>query len=257
MIHDDEGPRGAPDWMLTYGDLMSLLLTLFVMIVSMSEIKQNDRFQGIADSLHDQFGFRGSPAGGKPGELRPRNAALAVLAVAGRERRMAAMDAAALGPPANAAKPVATRFASNRTTTGKAIFFDGASGELSDAARGDLQQLAISLAGKPQLVEVRGVVVENASLGVSAEQDAWERGWCQARAIARALVETHGIEPERIRVAIATSDSSGTTGTGGAGEEKPRVEVFLLDEIVRNDAIPRSAAAATSPAIRPAARTGP
>ena len=70
-IHD-EPPAGAPEWLLTYGDLMSLLLTIFVMLVSMGELKQTDKFQGVADSLHEQFGTD-SASGLAHGELRPRN----------------------------------------------------------------------------------------------------------------------------------------------------------------------------------------
>lgn len=37
--NEDEGPQGAPFWMTTYSDMVTLLLTFFVLIVSMSEIK--------------------------------------------------------------------------------------------------------------------------------------------------------------------------------------------------------------------------
>jgi flagellar motor protein MotB len=96
LAADDERSTAdsAPAWMVSYGDMMSLLLTLFVMLVSMSEIKQNDRFQGVADSLHEQFSLN-LPAGDRDGEVRPRNAALAVLAVSGRQARQKVMSEAA------------------------------------------------------------------------------------------------------------------------------------------------------------------
>lgn len=52
----EEAPAVTQDWVLTYGDLMSLLLTFFIMLVSMSEIKQGDKYQGVADSLQQKFG---------------------------------------------------------------------------------------------------------------------------------------------------------------------------------------------------------
>ena len=36
---EDEAP-GVPEWVVTYGDMMSLLLTFFIMLVSMSELKE-------------------------------------------------------------------------------------------------------------------------------------------------------------------------------------------------------------------------
>ncbi|MBL4886213.1 MAG: flagellar motor protein MotB, partial [Planctomycetaceae bacterium] len=35
---DDDEPPGVPEWVVTYGDMMSLLLTFFIMLVSLSEV---------------------------------------------------------------------------------------------------------------------------------------------------------------------------------------------------------------------------
>lgn len=47
---------GAPDWMVTYGDMMSLLLCFFIMLVAMSEIK-DEKFQKILESVRRAFGY--------------------------------------------------------------------------------------------------------------------------------------------------------------------------------------------------------
>ncbi len=57
---DDERPRepvdeGAPLWMTTFGDLMSLLLTFFILLYSMSELKQ-EKFLLASQSLREAFG---------------------------------------------------------------------------------------------------------------------------------------------------------------------------------------------------------
>ena len=41
MAKKEEARAGAPEWMVTYGDMMSLLLVFFVALVSMSEIKKD------------------------------------------------------------------------------------------------------------------------------------------------------------------------------------------------------------------------
>lgn len=51
-----EAPKGAPDWLVTYGDAMTLLLCFFVIIVSMSEVKRDQRFQQVVESLRRAFG---------------------------------------------------------------------------------------------------------------------------------------------------------------------------------------------------------
>ncbi len=55
MAKSCDCPEGAPPWMTTYSDLMSLLLCFFVLIVSMSSIKENDFYAG-AGSLRGAFG---------------------------------------------------------------------------------------------------------------------------------------------------------------------------------------------------------
>lgn len=45
-----ESGGGAPTWMITYSDLMSLLLTFFILLFSMSTISQ-DKFDSVASSF--------------------------------------------------------------------------------------------------------------------------------------------------------------------------------------------------------------
>ncbi|MEM9347904.1 MAG: flagellar motor protein MotB [Planctomycetota bacterium] len=56
-------PAGAPDWMVTYGDMVTLLLCFFVLIVSFSEIKKQEQFQSVVEEIQKAFGMRGG--GGK------------------------------------------------------------------------------------------------------------------------------------------------------------------------------------------------
>jgi chemotaxis protein MotB len=50
---------GAPEWMVTFGDMMSLLLCFFVILVSMSEIKEDQRYQKVMESIKRAFGYEG------------------------------------------------------------------------------------------------------------------------------------------------------------------------------------------------------
>jgi len=51
---------GLPGWVMTYGDMMSLLLTFFVLIVSFSSM-QETKFEQAANSLKDAFGVLATP----------------------------------------------------------------------------------------------------------------------------------------------------------------------------------------------------
>jgi chemotaxis protein MotB len=55
----EKSEAGAPAWMITYGDMMSLLLCFFIMLVAMSEIKAEEKFEQVMQSLREAFGYQG------------------------------------------------------------------------------------------------------------------------------------------------------------------------------------------------------
>jgi flagellar motor protein MotB len=52
----NEDADRTPVWLITYSDLMTLLLVMFVLLFSLSEFKQTEKFQGVARSIHGKFG---------------------------------------------------------------------------------------------------------------------------------------------------------------------------------------------------------
>lgn len=80
---DDEGAPGAPAWMATFADLMSLLMCFFVLLLSFSELDVQ-KYKQIAGSMKNAFGVQNQvkvmdiPKGTSiiaqefsPGETRP------------------------------------------------------------------------------------------------------------------------------------------------------------------------------------------
>ena len=55
-----EPPKAeVPEWVVTFGDLMSLLLCFFVLLVSFSEMKKPREYQQVIDSVNEAMGFAG------------------------------------------------------------------------------------------------------------------------------------------------------------------------------------------------------
>ena len=54
---DEDAPAGAPLWMATFADLMSLLMCFFVLILSFSELDVI-KYKQIAESMKDAFGVQ-------------------------------------------------------------------------------------------------------------------------------------------------------------------------------------------------------
>ena len=88
QFQDGSAQSSVPPWMVTFSDMMALLLTFFIMVASFSELKSEEKYQALTDVFQDQFGHRNSQAKLLPGQLRPRSAPLAKMASASRLKRM-------------------------------------------------------------------------------------------------------------------------------------------------------------------------
>lgn len=53
----EKGSKGAPAWMTTFGDLMALLLTFFVLMLSLSNVNQQ-KYEAISEVMGESFGLQ-------------------------------------------------------------------------------------------------------------------------------------------------------------------------------------------------------
>ncbi len=234
MIEDDEEEQGIPEWVVTFGDMMSLLLTFFIMLVSLSEIKEEDQYQAMVDSLRQQFGYKRTIAALTPGDTRPRAVEFSVQSTTGRAKkkhtaRGGVPEKAPVGedPHVRIVRPGQT------TAVGSVVFFEIGSPRLDESARRVLHETAKQLQGKPQKIEVRGHVSAEFATRTAGTDEAMMLGFRRAAAVERFLVTEKGIEAARFRVSSA-GDGEPMHRSGGSASiaKNPRVEVFLLDERV-------------------------
>ncbi|MEM9645434.1 MAG: flagellar motor protein MotB [Planctomycetota bacterium] len=228
---DEPEEMGIPEWVVTFGDMMSLLLTFFIMLVSLSEIKEEEKFQALVDSMQRSFGYQRTLDALAPGDARPRTSKMAVLSTTGRAKKK---DTAKGGVPQKAPVGEEPRVRIIRpgkmTAVGTVIDFTVGSDELSDQAKRDLDFTAAELRGKPQKIEVRGHASSQfASRTENTDEDVM-LGIRRARAVLQYLVKNQQLDPKRFR--ISSAGSSEPTGADGSKSvaENPRVEVFLTDE---------------------------
>ena len=83
-VMEEEQQAGIPEWVVTFGDMMSLLLTFFIMLFGMSEIKQEQKFQALMESLRHQFGYDTAMLSAAPG----RSSSGSGMASISTERRL-------------------------------------------------------------------------------------------------------------------------------------------------------------------------
>ncbi len=235
-MNDEPDEIGIPEWVVTFGDMMSLLLTFFIMLVSLSEIKEEETYQALVNSVQQEFGFTKTVDALAPGESRPRQTAFAPIATVGRAMRK---DTASGGVPEKAPtgeEPLVRIVRPGQVTAvGSVVYFDVGSDKVSSAADSAIKMLAEQLRGKPQKIEVRGHSSSEFAARTAGTDDAVMLGFSRAIAVRRLLVDREGLNPDRFRISSAgDSEPASRTGKNGASNQNPRVEVFLLDETVED-----------------------
>ena len=234
MAEEEDEEIGIPEWVVTFGDMMSLLLTFFIMLVSLSEIKEEETYQALVDSMQEQFGYQRTLDALAPGESKPRQTSFSVLSTTGRAKKK---DTAKGGVPDKAPvgeeRMVRIIRPGQMTAVGSVVFFEEGSDKLTKASHAVIRNAAEQLRGKPQKIEVRGHTSAEFAARTAGSDDAVMLGFRRAAAVRRYLVEKENIAPERFRISSASdSEPMRRTGGGSVIGGNPRVEVFLLDETV-------------------------
>jgi len=232
MAIEEEPEPGIPEWVVTFGDMMSLLLTFFIMLVSRSEIKEEERFAAMLESMRRQFGHDSTTASITPGESQQGSTAVPHIAIQGRSRRKHLMKG---GSDVQAVTGSQTRVQSIRqgqnSTTGGKVLFPEDSVVLSERAKANLNMIAKQLAGKPQKLEIRGHASRK-PVDPNLHADHWQLAFERCRAVMEYLV-AQGIDPNRIRLGSAGSYEPMNSGdTVEDRKQNARVEILMWDERV-------------------------
>lgn len=249
-MNDEPAPIMIPEWVVTFGDMMSLLLTFFIMLVSMSEIKQEDKFQALVDSMRQQFGYTLSPESLAPGDVKARTSDFSVMSTMGRAKKK---NTAKGGVPDKAPvgeEPMVRIIRPGRTTAiGSVIFFPSATAELDKAAIRDLDLTAEELRGKPQKIEIRGHCTAEITARTAGTNTGMTLAYERAVAVMQYLVDVKGLPANRFRISTAGDSEPVAVGDVNAARQNSRAEVFLLDETV--DALRGDEATRDSETIAP------
>lgn len=229
---EEDAPAGVPGWLVTFGDMMSLLLTFFIMLFSMSEVKQEQKFQAMLEALHQSFGYDAAPLSYAPGENPSSNSEFSAMATLGRAQRAHIMQGGApvKAPVGEDKRVTAPRPDGDRTIAG-VVYFREDDATLSKADKQTLADVAHHVAGMPQKLEIRGHTSNKPLNPASPHKDHWELAYTRARTVAKYL-EYLGIDNKRIRLGVAAGNELKYEGTDKLlQEENPRVEILLLHEI--------------------------
>lgn len=217
-------------WALPYGDLMSLLLAVFVMIAALSELKAGPRFDEVAGGVKQAFGFE-EPTVPHVTEAvadKPRRSLVQRLGAADPEPGRSVVIES---PPAGSGLTMTLQRDANAGRLTVALSAEQVFGSegmtVKPIARPALAKLAAELARGRNRIEVSACE----SAGPGADHDGWVGSFGRARAVADVLVRA-GVSRERLslrtvplrtgaRIAIAVEPiPADEPGDGGAARDE-------------------------------------
>jgi len=230
-----EAPTGAPGWMVTYGDCMTLLLCFFVILVSMSEIKQDQKFHDVIESLTQTFGgFKGGIES-IPADPNLENTILQkLMELIPKTHTEKSSISSEEGVKGTKYRVTDVR-EGVEIVIGGAISFEPYSATLLPEARQLLAETSDVIRGYNTIIEIRGHAAKKAWPPDSFYKGPRDLSYERSKSVARELVE-NGVRAERINL-LAMSDARPLRRqayTKDRQAENRRVEILVTENLLED-----------------------
>lgn len=224
-IIEAQREEGAPEWMVSFADMVTILMAFFVVMFSMAGTKDERKEEAVMGSLRKSLGPRQSwPFGA----LVPSNSPWARLLGAADPGAGDVGEEASDGKSPRAPYLKVAR-SGERTAVGEDIFFPAGATEINAEQSRRLKQAAAVMAGKLQRIEIRGHAARGPLDPDSPFADHWELAYARCRLVLAALVEA-GIDPERIRLSVAPLHKLNQSRDPRWQGQDSCVDIFFLNE---------------------------
>lgn len=222
-----ECEAGAPLWMVTYGDLMSLLMTFFVLLLSFSTITEDEVFKETMMSFRGSLGFMPKEltmvqVNPLPRKMRRPNKSEEDLArKVQRQMQVAGVD--------SAVKVEYDAQGGLRISLPSEILFGVGSADLSADARPILRDLSGVMAELPEaFFEVEGHTDNLPTSGNTVFRDNHDLSYARADAVARYIQEQGRISFDQFIITGAGSGKPIAPNTTAEGRQaNRRVELYI------------------------------
>lgn len=223
---------GIPEWVLTYGDMMSLLLCFFILLAAFSELKKPDEFQKVIDAIKIAFGAEG-------GDSRIINDFDLQSYPWAEDRGIAARieqqksksdtnDQSTVGID----QTTATLFNGRKWTIGKPLPFAASKTDLTDEGKEIIRELiAPRIRGSDKMFLILGHAwgADDRLEGM----EFMELSYTRAMTVWRFLIDECEVDRNKLGVWVAgDAQPLDTAAQSSIGMTNRRVEVFMTDVAV-------------------------
>lgn len=219
-----EGGGGAPEWVVTYGDMMSLLLTFFILLLSFSSVNQEDfneamgSVQGALGVLNKMTGLVSyKPPVAKANKEQQSNAARQLrrrLQVRGLEKQVK-VEYDALG--------------GIKISLPESVLFDAGTATLRPSVGPLLREFGEVLAElTDSFIEVRGHTDNTPVASTGPFTNNYDLSYARARAVMLRLVADGGVPERQFEVTACAENQPVSMNTTEEGRRmNRRVELFV------------------------------
>ncbi len=220
---DDEGPS-APGWMVTYGDMMSLLLCFFVLLLSFSTISE-EAFNKALMSLQGAFGVLNRfDALVNPVPRRPKRVPESIERVARELQREMQIEAKDTDVEIDFDKEGGLRI-----SLPSEILFESGSAELRPQAYDVLDEIGAVLRDVPDsFIQVRGHTDSRPMTSSTAYRDNHHLSYARADAVTRRLNRFGKVPMDQFEIVACGPTQPVATNTTPEGRRaNRRVEIYV------------------------------
>ena len=199
MIKEEDCPKGLPAWLATFGDLMSLLLTFFVLLLSFSTVNVTN-FQHAMGALQGALGvLSGQPQMSLPirqsmpkteGNLSQSES----MRKAGSELELAIEEAGLQGDVhlEESTSGIIIRISDK-------LFFESADAKVLESASVVLDAVGKAISQIPNHVNIQGHT-DSRTINTPNFASNWELSGMRALAVGRYFIDKWYISPRRISI---------------------------------------------------------
>ena len=228
MPKKEEVEEGAPLWVLTFGDMMSLLLTFFILLFSMSTINPK-KFADVMGAIQTILGAGQSPIV-SPTQVTPKEVMRKLKNITDLVKEGGSKDEAVEGSRVF----VETVREGLKITIGGRPIFDEGKAEIRPDALRVMKTLRNIVAGYRNKIRILGHTSGAAADRLPRSNGKWQLGHARAMAVLLYL-QQQDVHPARLEAATAAqyqpAVSEGDGGPGAARQNR-RVELIVTEELI-------------------------
>lgn len=226
--------HGVPEWVVTFGDMMSLLLCFFILLQMFSEIKQDREYQRVITAIKEAFGYSGG-VGVLPVDDPPVRSIIEQLEEMMTVKQHPEVNSSVTSTNSITGQRMRVRKLREGVvfTIGGPSMFDEFSAEIKPPVRLEIEKLAILLAGRNNKIVVRGHAASKYITDSSAFKDLDDLSYARAKNVKNVLIEL-GLEDRVFRLeAVGTREPVRPRAIDPTfAAENRRVEIIMTEQLV-------------------------